>query len=255
MFKTRILATWLNYAVAVGVFAVANIVLGTGVPVVRMLATLTCFRAIGNPTWYIFCILSCYLASFVAAKATARFPLGRVWSLFVLALLILGYYLFALRFGKHSGWYDTVWAYFAGCCLSVFKSSVLRVARAHYLPLLVAAIASFAAFYLFGSDRFAVANNWAGVSMMCVLLLATMKIRLDSRFLRWVGARVYPIYLYHTLLFLVARNVVSSPIGSYCAHMVVMASFGLSIVVASQWRRIAITLRDGRTQQTVTTVT
>ena len=245
MFKTRILATWLNYAIAVGVFAVANIVLCTGIPVVRMFATLTCFQGIGNPTWYIFCILSCYLASFVAAKVSARFSLGRTGGVFVLSLLLLGYYFFALKFGRHSGWYNTSWAYLAGCFLSVFKNSALRFARAYYYPLLVATFASFVVFYLFGSDRFALANNCAGVSMMCVILLATMKIRLDSRFLRFMGAGVYPIYLYHTLLFLIVRNVVSSTIGSIAAHMIIMASFGMSIVVASQWRRIAITLKAG----------
>lgn len=71
--RRRIFKVWANFAIAVCCFALVNLCFHTGIPIRRMIAALTCWRQIGNPSWYIFCVLWCYAATYLTFRLLRKY--------------------------------------------------------------------------------------------------------------------------------------------------------------------------------------
>lgn len=70
--KKRILTTLLNFSVAVCVFIGLASALGKDLTVEQCLLSLIGWESVGNSNWYIFCILICYAATYIAFKASTN---------------------------------------------------------------------------------------------------------------------------------------------------------------------------------------
>lgn len=64
--KRRILTTLLNFDIAVLAFVALNLLLGNPMTLKQIALSLVCWDSVGNSNWYIFVILCCYLAAFIA---------------------------------------------------------------------------------------------------------------------------------------------------------------------------------------------
>lgn len=66
--KKRILTTLLNFDVAVALFIITDILLGIDISISQTLLSFTTWDSVGNSNWYIFCIILCYLLTFLLFK-------------------------------------------------------------------------------------------------------------------------------------------------------------------------------------------
>ena len=226
--KRRIFALWLNFAVCVAIMAGINTVLCTGIATPRrVLASLVGMSSVGNPVWYVFCIMLCYFVTWIAMKVCA--PRGGVLVVF---LFLIAYHVGMIKIGKGSQWYSTVWAYFAGCCFSLYGEKLLRLCRRCYWLALSVAITMFLVFYSRIPGRFFLNNNICGIFMMGVVVLVSMKVKVGNGFLKFVGERVFPIYIYQTTFFLLARHILSVPLTPIVVHIAIILCFCLTLLVA-----------------------
>lgn len=70
--QKRILTTLLNFAAAVCLFIGLAYALGKDLTVVQCLLSLIGWESVGNSNWYIFCILICYGATYIAFKSSTN---------------------------------------------------------------------------------------------------------------------------------------------------------------------------------------
>ena len=68
--RHRILSVLLSFDIAVVCFALVGLLLGKTYPAGTYLLALTGWESVGNSNWYIFVILLCYLATWMAAKVS-----------------------------------------------------------------------------------------------------------------------------------------------------------------------------------------
>lgn len=240
--KVRILNTWLNYAVAVCVFVGVGLLLGCDVTLLRFVKAL--FRGwggnLGNPTWYVFCICYCYAATYVGFLVCKN----RLAALSAVAFLILCYHGWAYKFAPHQGWYNTVWVYPLGIAVSFYREKIMAISYRYYWLAMALGLVAFLSVYNFPYGHYCLRNNVLAGLFVMLIMLVTMKVRLHNRCLEWLGAHLHPIYLYHTIFFLLACHLIpADKIGVLVAHGVVILSFAGAIAVARCWDFFGIRLK------------
>ena len=187
----RCLTTLLNFDVAVLVFLVINLLLGRSVPFSKLCASLVAWDSIGNSNWYIFDIILCYFISFVSSRIVSG-PRARFLVMLVLFTLLIG----TLHVLKQSWWYDTLLAYPAGALLALKKDEFFELARKYYLPVLACSLVLFLLFVNVGGHAYVVTGNLASVMFAIMVVVVTMRVKVQNGLLAWLGKNLFPMYIY-----------------------------------------------------------
>lgn len=190
------LRTYLNFSVAVAIYALLNLFLGEDLTVRRCLASLLFCDSCGNSTWYIFTIIICYGIAFLSALLSEwKLPVLVPW----LALLVSLPVVVGMSFIKPIWWYDTMLCFPVGMIYAQHRKFFERfTSQCYSLSLFICVVVLIS---LKNSALFArgLAPNLTAIAFTFVLLLVTMKVRMQSGFLSWCGERVFPIYIYQRL--------------------------------------------------------
>ena len=186
----RCLTTLLNFDVAVVVFLVINLLLGNAVPFSKLCTSLVAWVSIGNSNWYIFDIILCYFISFVSSRIVSG-PRARFLVMLLLVTLLIG----TLHVLKQSWWYDTLLAYPAGALLALKKDEFFELARKYYLPVLACALMLFLLFANVG-HVYVVTGNLASVMFAIMVVIVTMRVKVQNGLLAWLGKNLFPMYIY-----------------------------------------------------------
>lgn len=211
--KKRIFVTWANFAVAVAFFGVANLILGNNFSVKHFAAALVFLGQIGNPAWYIACILWCYTMVYLVAKVTNKFMMSRY---FAGVGMMVGTFLWVgvsvmLKGYNTTFWYNTVTAFAMGAVISIFKEEVTKCIKRFYWPILAVSIAGFLLTYNINWHRLAITHDVVTLFFMSVVLLLACKIKIGNPVLNWLGSHIFPIYIYEFLIILVIKGMLPHP--------------------------------------------
>ena len=233
--KRRCLTTLLNFDVAVVVFLVVSLLLGKTVTLSKFCLSLTGWESIGNSNWYIFDIILCYFISFLATRITTE-PSKRFLTVLALTVMLIG----LLYTFKQSWWYDTLLAYPAGALVAWRKDWFFKLARKHYWVVLATALLSFVLLINFGLAH-VLTYNLASVLFAILVVTITMRVRVENRVLVWLGANLFPIYIYQRVPMMVMDHwcpslVVSCPLG-FC-----IVSLAITIMIALAYRYVKISI-------------
>lgn len=120
----RVLPTLINYDIAILFFIAMNLFMGFELDLKKILLAFTGWESIRNSNWYIFCILICYIISWLSYRVS--FGCKRRMIVYVWCGIIL--YTAILYFFKGHWWYDTVYAY----DLYILACLVITVVIAYY---------------------------------------------------------------------------------------------------------------------------
>lgn len=154
----RMLVTLANFAIAVSIFILLNLMLSREVTISQALLSLIGWDSVGNSNWYIFCIVCCYAFTYIAFKLSRNLRTG----LLILAALSLGY-IYVISQLKGSWWYDTVLCYWAGASFAVLFPKLTSVFENQYWYCLTGSIVLFLVFYNLPWDYYALAFNISGI--------------------------------------------------------------------------------------------
>lgn len=236
--QKRILQVLVNFDIAVLIFIVVDLILKKPLTTKQCLLSFIGWDSVGNSNWYIFIIMLMYLITFVAfyrESKTYRKPLT-LTVLLTFALCIL------LSYVKQEYWYNTMFCYTAGLFFSVHKNKVESLTKGYYWQMLITFL-----ILLLIADRIPysakglVYNAFAIVFCFIVVLL-TMKFRINSPFLIWCGRNLFPLYIYQRVAMIVLSSIKDGAFAACYPVFFTASCFVITVVITMAYRFIAVKL-------------
>lgn len=224
----RVLPTLLNFDVAVCCFLLMNIALGVYLAPTKVLLSFIAWDSIGNSNWYVFCILICYLLSWISYKVANGSKRGMLITLWSGILL----YTAVIYFFKGHWWYDTIYAYGAGALFATYKDNIESSIRKNYKLWLMISLIGFVVFYNL-PNYFSVATDVASVFLCCLVVLFTGKVRLESRLLTWSGSHLFPLYIYQRLPMVVLSTIYDGMFMNTHPYLYVVCCMVITVGIAA----------------------
>lgn len=231
--KRRCLTTLLNFDVAVVVFLVVSLLLGKTVTLSKFCLGLTGWESIGNSNWYIFDIILCYFISFLSTRI-ATGARNRFLAILVLTLLLIA----ALYMLKPFWWYDTLLAYPAGAFVAWRKDEFFELARKRYWVVLATSLLLFVLLINFGLAH-VLTYNVASVAFAVLVVVITMRVKVENPALVWLGANLFPIYIYQRVPMMVTAELFPSFVASQVLLFYVIC-FAVTVAIACAYKYIKI---------------
>ena len=222
--KHRILSTLLNFDVAIIAFLIVDLALGIDVSGKKIALSFIGWEMIGNSNWYIFDILLCYSFSYLAAKLTKSQQ--KRLALITLAVVLL---ILVLHMYKKTWWYDTLLAYPAGVFLAQYKEKLSNLIHRYYWPILIGLLALFMVFYNI-DYLYVMFHNLASVAFAFVILLLTMRIRVQNKWLIWFGVNLFPIYIYQRIPMMTIKHLYPEWVAAYPVAFVAICLLVVSTI-------------------------
>lgn len=226
----RFVPTLINFDIAVVIFLCMNFVLDNKLDLTQIVLAFTGWESIGNSNWYIFCILICYLFSWVSVKI---FGISNKMILGVWVGIIV--YTATMYFFKGHWWYDTIYAYGFGVLYAYYKENLEPVIRVHYYKLLVFSLIAFVVFYNM-QNYFSIPANIVAVILCILLILITFKIKLNSTILLWSGQHLFPLYIYQRLPMVIFSSILGGAFIIEHRYLYVFICLVCTVVIAFAYK-------------------
>lgn len=196
IFKSRFLKLCIQFAIAVACFLVMNIVLGIQYDFYTTLLSFIGWESIGNSNWYIFVMLGLYLLFYVAFKVTKKDCL----KIALFGILTCAFIVFLKVSGKPVHWYNTMLCFFAGIVFSYIKDAIIPFLKKSSLFHAIITILAFVSFIVcFKLRNNLIMYECMSILFVCVILLCTMKVQVESKFLTFMGSHVFSIYIFQRI--------------------------------------------------------
>lgn len=213
----RLGKVWLMFAMAVTLFVILNLLLGIRHEPIKYVTSLIGWDDIGNSNWFVFDILVLYLLTYIALITTQR--QGLMYLVPAIYLLTFAMLCMLKLSGKGAWWYDTILAYPTGMLYSLYKTKIEHIVRNRRWWVATLSIAvlfilcrykSYALIAHFESKLayqlyFVVFVLTSSVFSILIVLL-TMKIKLDNKALRWLGENAFAIYILQRITMILGRH-------------------------------------------------
>lgn len=194
--KHRILATLINFDVAVCIFAIVNLLIGDTYSMQKYILSLLCWESLGNSNWYIFIIIICYLVTYlVSIKMVGRSLMTIVLGVFIILTCVA----IALYFIKEPWWYNTIWAYPTGMLYSIYRKDIDAIVNNKYEWKLFVIFSILFLCYFIPSETFGLRTNIMSVFFAIFVVVLTMRVRVGNPILQWCGRHLFPFYIYQRI--------------------------------------------------------
>lgn len=207
MLSKRIFPVWINFCIAVIAFAILNVTLSINMEWKQFYLSLICWDSIGNSNWYIFIILICYFSAFIIYKLLFSFNIAnkRLGSLLVFVLCLLC--MIILSFLKPSYWFDTILCFPAGMLYSSFKHQIENYISKKYSICLVLLIISFIILKNVHLFMRGIVGNAQALAFSMIIILITMRIKIENPILSWCGKNLFPFYIYQRIPMIILATI------------------------------------------------
>lgn len=228
----RMLPTIVNFDIAVFIFLLMNIALGQELEVGNTLLAFTGWESIRNSNWYIFCILICYFISWASYRlfGTSKRMIIAVW----FGIL---FYTAVIYFFKGPWWYDTIYAYGAGVCFAYWKDKAENLIKRYYWILLVGSLTGFVLFYN-APNLFCIAADITAVFLCALVVLLTIKIKLQSKVLAWSGSNLFPLYIYQRLPMFFLSTIMGGVFMNEHRYLYIVSCLAITLIIVAMYKYI-----------------
>lgn len=218
--KRRLLRVWIMFAVAVTLYLILNQILGRHYDASTIVLSYIGWESIGNSNWFVFDILILYLFTYASLRISQRLGLNLKWiSLLIFAMTFCLIVVFYIS-GKGAWWYDTVLAFPIGMFFSIYKVKIEENIKGWRWALsFVGLILIFIIFkyrYQLVFSYFDGNKLMYGISLLisfltssvfaALIVVMTMKIKVDNKILRWLGVNSFAIYILQHLAMILAAH-------------------------------------------------
>lgn len=199
--RKRILTTLVNFDIAVALFVVIALLLHKDYSLMVYLLSFTGWESVGNSNWYIFVIMLCYLMAylcFLTAKDGA-YTMRAIICFFLLCISVL----FLSRV-KPSWWYDTMLCFGVGIFYSLWREHIEIILQKYYWLILF--ILTIVVVCLRSSLGGLTYNGYCIIFCILVVML-TMKFRINNSVLIWSGKNLFPLYIYQRVPMIILSSI------------------------------------------------
>ena len=192
--RHRILSTLINFDIAVLCFGILSLLLHSNIYLKRFLLSLVAWDNLGNSNWYIFAIIICYTVTWLCALISKNKRSIGLNVIIVLALIMI-----LLSFVRPPWWSNTILAFPAGILFSQHKERIEGIINKHYLTLLIILIIAFSILYVIPLEAKGIRHNLLSIVFAFIIIMLSMRIKVDNCALRWCGANLFPLYIYQRI--------------------------------------------------------
>lgn len=195
--KKRILSTLIKFDIAVLIFGVVSYILNIKYDIKTILLSFIGWESLGNSNWYIFAILVLYLITYLIFKLVKSKDIIRIGLITLFTIL----YMLIISIFKDACWYDTVLCYPLGMWFSLYKEKIeekfKNKPKYYYISLIISLIV-LGTSLVFRKNIYIYSTIYVASFVSCVVLLS-MKVKLNSNFLKFMGTNVFYIYIYQRI--------------------------------------------------------
>ena len=220
----RFFKVWLQFAVALCLFLILNMVMANHYTLSTILLSFTGWESVGNSNWYIFVILSLYFFTYVNVRLAKG---NRVPSILLITVCCIAYCVIAILCDKGAWWYDTILCYPAGMIVGEYEQQIKQFLEktSRYFISFAGCFIAFVGFYICAKLAPGliglVAMEFRSILFVYLIVLITMKLQIDNPILDWLGKHTFEIYILQRLPMIALNNI---GLNSYLY-------FGISLVV------------------------
>lgn len=236
--RKRILNTLLNFDVAVLAFAFMDILLNIKFTTSQFLLSFIAWDSIYNSNWYIFCILICYVFTYIVVYIFGK---GKKAMWYLLGLSFL--YVLLLSLCKPIHWYSTILTYWGGCAFSFHKEKIDMFLKKRYYLSFSLLIILLIILHLFPEKScFGIIYNCKSIVFAVVIVMITMKVKISNRPLIWLGIHLFPIYIYQRIPMILLKKLELFSIIDYKYTYIAICAI-ITILIAELYRIIEIRIK------------
>lgn len=226
----RILGTFFRFDIAVLLFLIVQLIIGTDLDPKRVILAFTSWGAIGNSNWYIFAIIVCYALTFISFEIfrdKGKYIPGAVCLTVLLAAYVIVFHFTELRPTRY---YNTVLCYAIGVFFSLFKdkfdklfgnnSTLWAVTFFASVIITQVAYAHNKRFFVYEISMFA---------FTLAVVLFTMHISLNNKVLHWFGEHLFSVYMLQRLPMIVLKKI---GLAEYNIYVYFIACLVITVILA-----------------------
>lgn len=230
----RFLVVFINFDIAVLLFVVLYLCMGTTFEIPVILQSLIGWQSVGNSNWYMFAIFGLYLLMFVSYYILRWFDNKVVYYIAtaIFTVLTMGFVLWEIRMGQPSWWYNTMILLPFGCWYALLQEKIEKVVlKNDYIYAIVCALIVFAYCITFQ-------HRWSygiegytlyAMAFTLVVVLFTMKISFQSKLMQWFGEHVFSVYILQRIPMIILSKM---GLGATNKYMFLVLSILFTIVIA-----------------------
>ncbi len=230
--KRRILNTLLNFDIAVCFFIVLALILSQPLSIKQVFLSFLAWDSVGNSNWYIFVIIVCYILTYLAHRISSQY-IGVVLFLFCVIVMIL------LSFYKERWWYDTILTYPIGFLYGQFRNHVELVLKKYYFPIVLMLTVIFLFTHGFSHSLKGLVPNIMAIAFALIVVMLTMRIKIDNSWLQWLGSHLFPLYIYQRLPMIAIYHYLSDGFVSHYPFVYLVSCLLVTCLIAlyyNYWR-------------------
>jgi len=190
----RFLKLWFEFAIAVCLYILVNVILNRVYDLKSILLAFTGWTSIGNSNWYINAMLSFYIIIYISFIFCKKLP--DIVPVIITTVLSIGY-IIGISYVRPTYCYDTFICLPIGMLFSLYKEPILNFLKKRKLYYVLAFVITLVSFilmyhylrwnpYLF---------NIMSILFAFLLVLITMKVSIRNKFLAWLGKYTFWIYV------------------------------------------------------------
>ena len=236
--KKRFPQLLLHFDLAVLLFYILKLIMGKPVTWRALVMALLSWGSIGNSNWYIFVLLVLYVIFFVAFFPIKWLPVQKAMPLGAAILtgcsVVFVYVLMRIEMGHW--WWDTLILFSAGVWYSLYRTHIEQLIMRDDLLFSLAVSLVFALYFYSFSKRWT-SVEWYTVWAACftaLILMFTMKVKLKSGVLRWMGEHIFGIFILQRIPFIVFS---SMDFFQKRIHLFFLASFVATVFLTLVFER------------------
>lgn len=196
-FRRRVLKVLVHFDIAVALYILVQLFLPIHYSIKQYLLCWIGWESVGNSNWFIFVILSLYLAALAGLLFEKKIGKGGIALTTVLSAAIWVFLHCVAQ--KPSWWVDTIIAFPLGMFVAEYKNEIDRLLNCNkYAPFVYSLLLTFiflSAHHFWGIDIY------GGVTLVfCLMLIAYSSwIKIGNPILDWMGRNAFTIYIIQRL--------------------------------------------------------
>lgn len=207
--KKRLLIVWVSFVICVSLYLIGGWILGNSFSFKQIVLSYIAWDNLGNSNWFMFVTFAAYILFYISfIKYNESKPLNNL--LFFTGLLFL--LMVFLYFTKSNLWYDTIICLPLGMWFSYYKESIDEYMNnnRNWISSIILLISLFICTYLLGAFIYHPIYIITSACFSLIIVLLSMKLKLNSSILRYLGSHVFSIYMLQRLVFMFMSLVIEN---------------------------------------------
>lgn len=228
-FKKRFIPTFINFAIAVILFIIVNLILGNNYSISKILLSFTGWESIGNSNWYMLAIFVFYLL--IILLFNKKIKLDNIYRIILLSILTVIYMYVVTRF-KDNYYVDTILCFPIGMFYSYYKDKIDNLLKKKYwLCIVVVSVLVIGSYYLRNYiDNVYVYNLFAMFFIIWIVIM-TRRIKLNSKIITFFGVHTFWIYILQRIPMMILQNKLDN-------YIYFIVCFGITILLSYLMKKI-----------------